>query len=278
MRSEKLGIGTVQFGMSYGISNSTGQTPAKEVSRILQTARNKGIELLDSASGYGTAEKVLGQNDLEGFRIVSKYLPPGTGEKVSEQLNQSLEHLKRGSVYAYLAHRPMNLLEHPEQWEELQSFKDEAKVSKIGYSLNDPEELEALLNAGLVPDLIQVPYNFFDRRFERDIQILSEKGCEVHSRSTFLQGLFFMDVDSLDPFFEEVKEEIKEVQAVGGSLAGALLRFVLEKPFIHRVIMGVEHSGQLVDNLHDLKNACSLPDLKNRISESILKPSQWPKK
>ena len=275
---EKIGLGTVQFGMSYGISNTTGKTPEKEVKRILVAAKDLGITLLDSASGYGNAEEVLGENDLTSFDLVSKFLPPSAGASLSDQLDRTLKSLQKSSVYAYLAHRPLDLLENPHQWEELLAIQETRKIEKVGYSLNDPKELKALLDADMFPDLVQVPFNYFDRRFEDLLVELKQKNVEVHTRSAFLQGLFFIESQSLDDYFDEVRLEIKNLQNISGSLAGSLMNFVLQKSFIDKVIVGVENSNQLEENIQNLENAVPLPELEKDISDEILKPSQWPKK
>ncbi|GHA30211.1 oxidoreductase [Salinimicrobium marinum] len=274
--SGKLGLGTVQFGLSYGISNKKGKTSAEEVQKILKLARNSGIEMLDSASAYGDAEEVIGRNNISGFKLVSKFLPPSGGEKVNDQLERSLNNLELNHLYGYLAHRPMELLNHPEQWEELQALKAEGKVMNIGFSLNEPEELENLLEKGFEPDLVQVPYNYFDRRFEKAIKELKEKGCEIHTRSAFLQGLFFMDPNELQDYFAEVKpllEQLREIEL----LNGALLKFAMEKPFIDKVITGVETEAQLLKNIDSIGKAPTLPELTETISDNILIPSRWPK-
>jgi aryl-alcohol dehydrogenase-like predicted oxidoreductase len=188
--SEKLGLGTVQFGLSYGISNKSGKTSDEEVQKILKTAKHKGINVLDSASAYGNAEEVLGQNDISGFKLVSKFLPPSEGEKILSQLKQSMVNLRLDSLYGYLAHRPMDVLVHPEQWEELQGFKAEGTVEKIGFSLNEPEELEKLIDKGFVPDLVQVPYNYFDRRFEAAIKELRIKAVRSTQDLLFYKACF----------------------------------------------------------------------------------------
>lgn len=274
--SRKLGLGTVQFGLPYGISNKKGKTPAGEVAKILATAKSYKIDVLDSASAYGSSEEVLGQNDLCSFKMVSKFMPLSMGESISIQLEDSLKKLGLRSLYGYLAHRPMDILEHPEQWKDLQKLKDDDKVKKIGFSLNEPKELEQLLEKGYYPDLVQVPYSYFDRRFEAGIKELKSKGCEIHTRSSFLQGLFFMDPEKLDGFFGEIKPLLTEIQKKE-PLNGALLKFVLEKSFIDKVIIGVENESQLMQNLESLEKAPSLPELENKISENILIPSTWPK-
>jgi aryl-alcohol dehydrogenase-like predicted oxidoreductase len=82
---------------------------------------------------------------------------------------------------------------------------------------------------------------------------LKEKGCEVHTRSAFLQGLFFKDTHTLHPFFYIVKPLIKRVQQQTHNISGALLHFVATKPFIDKVIIGVENAEQLLINIRDMK-------------------------
>lgn len=273
---QKIGLGTVQFGIPYGISNKSGQTPASEVSSILRIAQENQIRFIDTASAYGNAEKVLGQNDLSSFKVVSKFLPPQKGKLVQAQLKQSLEHLQLSSLYGYLAHRPRHLAENLPIWEELRSLKEKKILKKIGVSLNEPDELERLLDKQIHPDIIQVPFNYLDRRFKDLMISMKENGCEIHSRSTFLQGLFFMNLDKLDPYFNDLIPLIMELQQNIDNLPGALLKFVLEQPFIDRVIIGVENRNQFIQNLESISTLSSLPELAKKIDESILIPSNWP--
>lgn len=274
----KLGIGTAQFGMPYGISNQSGQTSKTEVAEILKVASNAGITLVDTASAYGNAEKILGDNELEDFDVVSKFMPYEENGTITKQVNQTLENLKITSLYGYLAHRPSDLVKNEQQWEQLLQLKREKLVKKVGFSLNTPEEFYELKKSGFVPDIVQAPFNYFDRRFEDILIELSHEGCEIHTRSAFLQGLFFMRTDTLGEFFEEVKSALQKIQIDNKVLSGSLLNFVLEKPFIDKVVIGVENKGQLVDNLSQLANSTSLPVLEENISEQILIPSNWPKK
>lgn len=70
----RLALGTVQFGMSYGISNTAGQVPQDEVAKILDYCKANGIDTLDTARGYGESEAVIGQFDLSPFKIVTKLM------------------------------------------------------------------------------------------------------------------------------------------------------------------------------------------------------------
>ena len=68
----KLGLGTVQWGINYGISNLSGITSKNEVKKILNKARSENIKLIDTASQYGDAEEVLGLNNLKEFKVITK--------------------------------------------------------------------------------------------------------------------------------------------------------------------------------------------------------------
>jgi aryl-alcohol dehydrogenase-like predicted oxidoreductase len=272
----KLGIGTVQFGLPYGISNLNGQTPPEEVSKILDIARNNKINFIDTASAYGNAEMVLGQYNAREFNIISKYMP-ALGEKISTQLYKSLNHLNVKYLYGYLAHRPSDILTNPEEWKELLQLKEEGLVKKIGFSLNEISELEKLLEKGFTPDLIQIPFNYFDNRFEKYAIFLKSIGCEIHARSVFLQGLFFVPTDTLSNYFNDIKPFIKSLQDSTKYLSGSLLKYVLEKQFIDKVIIGVDNAQYLTYNLDTLHLAEDLPSFEHNLSDKFLNPSSWPK-
>ena len=75
----KLGLGTVQFGQAYGVSNTRGQVPTEEASRILARAAQAGVRVLDTAANYGAAEAVLAGLDTAPFRIVTKTISVKNG-------------------------------------------------------------------------------------------------------------------------------------------------------------------------------------------------------
>lgn len=275
--NSKIGIGSVQFGVHYGVSNDYGQTSSEEVTKILDYANKSGVKFIDTASAYGNSEEILGFNDLSNFKIISKFLPQENYGSIRTQLTISLNKLKVDSLYGYLSHRPLSLIDNQKQWQELLVLKQENKIKKIGFSLNEPKELDLLLNYGMIPDLIQVPYNYFDNRFKDILIDLKSKGCEIHTRSAFLQGLFFSDIEKLPSFFDEVKKYILELQInLSDNLSGALLKYVLSLEFVDVVIMGVENENQLKNNLSNINVAHYLSSKDFNFSNSVLMPSNWP--
>jgi aryl-alcohol dehydrogenase-like predicted oxidoreductase len=273
----KLALGSVQFGLPYGISNNAGKTPADEVERILEFCKSSELLTIDTASAYGEAEKVLGRNDLAPFQVVSKFLPNETKKAFDDQLNTTLSDLGIDQLYGYLAHRPERLIKNPWEWRLLKDKRDEGVIKKIGFSLNAPDELHHLMEQDFIPDLVQVPYNYLDRRFEEELIKLKERNIEVHTRSSFLQGLFFMKPEGLSNHFEPVKNFLKELQASGSNLQTSLLNFVLSKGFVDRVVVGVETLVQLKENIEGLKSAETLTIPIPQVPDQILMPMHWPK-
>ena len=276
MDNKRIGLGTVQFGLKYGITNTTGQTHSVEVKKILTTATELGIELLDTAGAYGDAESILGKLHSNRFQIVSKFICNGSEKELKNQLINSLNKLNVNAFYGYLAHRPLELLENKDLWTLMNNLKDAGLVKKIGYSLNHPSDFLILKKKKIIPDLIQVPYNYFDTRFSSIIEETKELGGEVHSRSTFLQGLFFAKTKSLPTHFNPVKTKITSLQnEYGDSLQAALLAYVLEFQLIDRVIIGVNDNNQLLHNINSLTSAPKLKPHDMKISELILMPNKW---
>ncbi len=275
----KLALGSVQFGLVYGISNTHGQTSAKEVSLILAEAKGNGITTIDSAAAYGNAEEVLGKNDLNGFSIVSKFISPSKFGAIETQLSKTLADLGVSSLYGYLSHRPEEIINDAGQWETMKEIQAKGLVKKIGFSLNTTQELETLLSKGFVPELIQIPFNYLDRRFETLAIQLKKQGCEIHARSAFLQGLLFKDPGTLPDFFDTVKPLITALQSLKELLPAALLQFVLKKFFIDKVVTGVENLAQLKQNIAAAETILSvaLPVMEATVPENILMPSCWPK-
>ena len=66
----KLCLGTVQFGLKYGVNNTLGRQPYRqECYGIIRKALQTGITCFDTASAYGDAEKLLGKYS---FKIIAR--------------------------------------------------------------------------------------------------------------------------------------------------------------------------------------------------------------
>ena len=153
----KLMLGTANFYHEYGINGV--QLSHSGIDRILDTAREAGIEYIDTAPAYLNRWNdwdMLHVPDFSGFKIIQK--TPW-----------------QGRAWALLQHDPDGT---PPARNEL--------VEKVGISIYTPEQMQAALCYPL--DIIQLPMNIADNRFIPYLPELHKRGIEVHARSVFLQG------------------------------------------------------------------------------------------
>lgn len=261
----EFGIGTVQWGLSYGVANNSGQTPSSEVSSILQHARQLGIRFIDTASQYGNAEDVIGKNDLDGFKIITKGPSFYSAEIGSTSVDDfiktfetSLAKLNREQIYGFLIHNANDLLlpGGKQLVVAMEELKARGKVKKVGVSVYDGTQIDAVLNVFL-PDIVQLPLNVFDQRLLKSghLSRLNEMGIEIHARSAFLQGLLLMPLDDVPVFFDPIRPLLSKwkdaVCFQGLTPIQASLAFVCGQPFVDVVVVGVETLPQLVATFSD---------------------------
>jgi len=292
--NDRIGLGTVQFGLNYGISNTTGKVSYDAAREIVQYYCNAVTRaVFDTASAYGESEDVLGKlftelGIAEQVRVISKFSGDvTTAAALNASFQSTVKRLQLPRLYAFLAHDAEVVRAHPDVYAELTRLKEEGYVQKIGVSAYYPSQVQWLLENGMPPDLIQVPYNVLDRRFEPFFKEYKDAGIEVHTRSAFLQGLFFKPLDSLNEFFYPVKEHIAEIQGLAGesglTLNKLLLLFCLEQPGIDNVIIGVDSVRNIQDNMITAEDVAryrkvsSQLEQKRSVSEKIILPFNWPK-
>lgn len=286
----KLILGTAQFGLDYGISNTRGQIPQTEVSAILTEAAEAGITTVDTAAAYGESEKSIGialQTIDATFKIISKYPPNRPEQNIKLALDESLERLNKTSLYGYMLHSYSSYNSNPAILAELQDLKAAGKIEKIGISLYHPEEAWELLESGVALDMVQFPYSVFDRRFDAVLPQLRTAGIETHVRSVYLQGLYFMSPSGLAEHFKPVARKLEKLQQLasenGLPLGALLLGFVLANPSISNVVIGVENLQTLQENISYCDSNLSqliLTELQSftEHNEDILLPYKWPAK
>ena len=283
----KMAIGTVQFGLEYGVSNAAGRTSANEAERIISRARTAGIETLDTATAYGDSEKVLGDIGIDGWQVVSKIpaLPDGANaqEWVSTNLRQSLSRLGLEKLDGLLLHNADDLLKGQfySVITGLQQVKSEGLVKKIGYSIYNPDNLLELTDR-LKPDIVQVPLNVLDQRIVTTgwLKRLTEMGAEVHVRSVFLQGLLLMPAANRPPYFSRWQDIWERwdshIVSQNTSPLAACLGFVKSLPDVAHVVVGVDN----LKHLEQLLNAWAVSsnlDMEDFscTDRNLIEPVNW---
>ncbi|HQU87046.1 aldo/keto reductase [Denitromonas sp.] len=285
----KLALGTVQFGLNYGVANAAGMVSQAEASRVLALARESGIDTLDTAAAYGESESVLGAINVDGWHVVSK-MPPQIQEGMSvadwtmESVNNSLARLRQRNLYGILLHRPSQLLGAGGDaiYRTLQRLKCDGVVSKIGISIYDPEELDNL-SRNFDFDLVQAPLSVVDRRLVSSgwMSRLADRGIELHVRSAFLQGLLLMGEADRPQKFGRWQSLWRDWHAwldeSGISAAEACVRYALSHVEVGRVVVGVQSHYQLAEIVSAAsRGGLEAPPHLSADSEDLLNPARWP--
>ena len=283
----RLGIGTVQFGQAYGVSNARGQVPIAEVGAILKRAADAGVRTLDTAANYGEAEAVLGTlgDATKPFRLVTKTASIRNGvEAVIARARQSVETLRRKPIDLLLVHAVSDLLaaDGPKLWQSLLALRDEGLFGGIGiscYLADDPVALARRFH----PAAMQLPASLLDQRLIRsgDLAAIKDMGVEIHVRSIFLQGLLFLPEDRLPAKLKHAAPQLaairQRIAQVGSTPLEAALAFALARPEIDVAVVGVTTLAELDEIIAAAQKppptidwqACALDD------ETVLTPSQW---
>lgn len=283
----RLALGTVQFGMPYGVANTSGRVAEKEAKQIIKFASTMGLDTLDTAISYGESEKSLGLVGIQNWRVVSK-LPAMPAECedifgwVATQIHGSLSRLGVERLTGVLLHRPEDLMESRgvELLSALKDLKQKGLVEKIGVSIYSPEQLGPLFDLETF-DIVQAPLSILDRRLVDSgwAAQLQKAGVELHTRSAFLQGLLLMDPESRPKKFDRwgnVWRTWSQWLSVEGlSPLEACLRYPLSQIAVDRVIVGVDSLAQLEEILSAAAGGLSsLPEFGN-IDTELINPSLW---
>lgn len=283
----KLALGTVQFGLPYGIANQHGRVTAHEAGTIVEYARFQGMDTLDTAFSYGDSEARLGVIGVQGWRVVSKVppVPPDTVD-VNRWLRQivetSLSRLKVSRLGGLLLHRSSDYLgTHGEAlFRTMCELQSTGQVEKIGVSIYDPTELDALAGRFRL-QLVQAPYNVFDRRLETSgwLERLVGVGTEVHVRSVFLQGLLLINPSERPRKFRRWASHWGKWDAyladTHQTSLQAAIRFVTSQSAVSRVVVGVDCRSQLEQIIGALGDTVGVPAELQSDDLQLIDPSKW---
>lgn len=284
----KLSIGTVQFGLNYGVANNSGKVPFEEVQKILKEAKINHIDTIDTAAAYGDSEEVLGKSGVQNLQLITKLSEiPSDVKNITSYIEKSffssLKRLNVSKVYGFLLHRPSQLFMDggSEIYEALLNLKKQGYIKKIGASVYQTEELDDIYKEYEL-DLIQLPFNIFDHRLIETgwLSRLNGKGVEVHARSVFLQGLLLMSHKLRPDKFKQWNHlwEKWDNWLLANNLTSleASIRYVLSVPEISKVVIGIDSTSQLKEIITAANGI--LPEIPHDLFSNdvnLLNPANW---
>lgn len=296
----ELCLGTVQFGMDYGIKGQK-QPSVKQAVAMLDYATQNGINTIDTANAYGTAEDVVGTflNEKTIARdklfIISKFSPnllddlnPDEYYKaMRDNLENTLSKLHTDYLDSYLLHSARYVFDD-EIIETLNRMKQDGLVKRVGVSVYEPEEAKKCIQRPNV-EFMQLPYSIFDQRMEKAgvFEAANNDNIQIHSRSAFIQGLILMDEDEVPTFLAKAKPIVRKIdilcQRHGISRISLAMNYVKQQSRISHLVFGVDNIEQLKENIHIYQEDISkdiIYDIAKEfrdIEADIVMPSLWKK-
>ncbi|MGE5473226.1 MAG: aldo/keto reductase [Ignavibacteriales bacterium] len=290
----KIGLGTVQFGLDYGFTKKKTQD---EVDEILAFADKNGVTLLDTARSYGDSEEKIGKfisKNSNKFVIATKLEKINYEEsqnknqlksKVYSSLEKSLHSLNVKSIDILQLHQTEEfVLDNPILWDILAQAKFEKLIKNLGISVYEEKEtIKAIESFGSLIDFIQIPYNIFDRRFEKIKEIFVEKGIKTISRSAFLKGVIACKESDLPEELFGLMPYKRALKGYADNLSMRIeelaLLYVYNKNFINATILGINSVKELESNLdtiekHQDKKIENFSDIEVK-DLRLIDPRKW---
>jgi len=250
-----VGLGTA------AVFDSDDETTRQNASAVLQALVGNGGRLIDTASTYGDAERVLGETiAAAGLRdklfIATKLESPDAAE-----LGRSLSRLQTRKVDLLQLHN----VSDPRQ--SLAAFKDwkaQGLCRYIGITSTFHgafPAVEAVLPREK-PDFVQVDYSIEDREAEKRIlPLAADNKCGVLTALPFGRGRLFRAVHG---------QTLPDWASVfAGSWAQFFLKYLIGNPTVTAVIPGTANAAHMIDNLGAMRGPLPDPDQRQRMVQLI---------
>ena len=287
----KFSLGTVQFGLDYGIANSSGKPAQDDVNKIIHYVSQNGINCFDTAQAYGNSEEVLGKalKNIINPYVISKFKSDVFYDDLTNGVDCSLKNLKTNTLYALLLHDSDPLYRWKEGYSlSIKSLIDGGKIKYFGVSIYSTEDFNLAIRNDSI-NIIQIPFNIFDQRALKEnwFEKAKEKNKLIFIRSVYLQGLLLMQKDQLPNHLESAKVYIEKLEALSNKLI--ISRNELALNFVNSVsgdsviLFGCDSLSQAKENINIFNNLEFLDNTVinkikndfNNIDESIFNPTKW---
>lgn len=286
----RISLGTAQFGLDYGITNNTGQIDSDEADLILAECLALGINSIDTAIAYGNAESGLGNSGVNSFDVVTKLPPLPKNIKniqywVFESVLASMKRLNLTKLDGLLLHRSADLVgEYGGMlMTALNALKERQIVNKVGISIYDPAELDALGDLVFTLDMVQAPYNAFDQSLEITgwLLKLNTSKIEVQARSIFLQGILLAPPAERGVYFSKWRCHFdlweSWLKESNQTALEACINVVLSNHAIDKIVLGVQDNQQLKEVVEVFASVKirATPIKLHSTDKLLVHPSNW---
>lgn len=286
MIKNKIVIGSANLNTKYGLKKN--KINVNEFKRLINFAKLKGINLIDTSPNYSNSEKIIGALNKK-LKIITKIpkIPVHLKNNkikiwIRQQIKNSLNNLRTTNLHGILVQNAEVLISKNSEliFETLEDLKKEKRINKIGVSIYNFTTLKKIMNKYKV-DFIQVPFNIFDQRLvEKNlINKIKKHGIELHVRSIFLQGLLTDGKTKLPHkmFKLEKNLNIWKNWTIKNNISpvNACLDFVSSFKSIDKFVIGFNGINDFKEIINHKKSKLNFKDLKFKIKQNIVDPRNW---
>jgi aryl-alcohol dehydrogenase-like predicted oxidoreductase len=254
----KLILGTVQMGLDYGINNSSGKISLENSCMIFSKAFELGIDTLDTAEAYGNAHQIIGNFHLFNpeikFKVITKVPHDVVALEIEQKIITYINDLRVDYLEVLMFHSFDSYEKNRSIIAVLKNLKNHGIINHIGVSVYTNNQIEALLSDDNVT-VVQMPFNLLDNESIRGVLMnkMKAKGKVIHTRSAFLQGLFFKEQFENNSIAQKLSSELIAIKNISKeentSISNLALSYCLNQKNIDQVLIGVDSVDQLVANL-----------------------------
>ncbi len=270
----------------------------------IQHAESLGINLLDTANGYGAghSERIIGRA-LRGRRnryvVATKVAPrPDDPEEpvqqyIARNCEDSLKRLRTDYIDIYQLHGEPDAADMPAIVEALTRLVESGKIRCFGISTYETDVMGALMALGDLA-MAQIGYSLVNPVGQAGLRFAEEKNLGTLIRVPLAQGAltgkYFDSLTRLDredrrherfdnPRIRDALTKLSELSflAEGGkrTMVQAALRFVLDTPGVTSVIPGAKNRAQLEENA-GADSVQPLTDVERSRALAIGEEANWP--
>lgn len=296
----KIGLGTVEIGLPYGIGVQDLPTE-KEAESILKSAVEMGITYIDTARGYGVAEERIGKfgiSKMPGLLIGTKcaqFLERGEDPRGAELAKQIREEIEMSLRLLQVDVLPLvqlhggsaEQIERGELIEIMQKLKDEGKILHVGIATRGEAAGLAAIESGFF-ETIQTAYSILDQRMERGsvLQTAKANNIAIINRSVLLKGTLTFAAAKLPAQLAPLKKNSAQAAEIakqaGLDLPTLAIRFAASHPAISTILIGTIDPQHLETALAATAAGPLPEDILTELRKlaiddpSQVDPAQWP--
>jgi aryl-alcohol dehydrogenase-like predicted oxidoreductase len=248
-----LGFGGAEIGYE--------DAPFETVERLLHSALDAGLNLIDTAECYKTSEEMIGR--AVSGRRAEYFLFTKTGHSdggddwnpktMAEGIDRSLQRLRTDLVDLIQLHScSEDLLRKGEVIQVLERARDAGKTRFIGYS-GDGSAARYAVECGLF-DTLQTSVSIADQEsITLSVPLAQDKGMGVIAKRPIANAAWKTggkpDNAYNQPYWERLEQlQYDFLKGGGDNAVGTALRFTLSVPGVHTAIVGTKNPERWQQN------------------------------